>query len=161
MINMGVIWFSTMARKDSRPTTPAPGGDRDVVLLSGGNPQIPKGVGDEPVQAYIAALQDWKQAVVRRMDALIVEAVPDVRKAVKWNSPLYGVDGTTWFVGLHVMTRYVKVAFFNGKSLDPMPPVDSKPAHARYLHVSEQEPLDEAAFVAWVKAASVIPGEKM
>ncbi|OWQ48192.1 histidine kinase [Roseateles noduli] len=151
----------SMPSKSSRPTTPAPAGDRDVVLLSGGNPQIPKGHGDAPVQAYIAALQDWKQAVVRRLDALIVEAVPDVRKAVKWNSPLYGVDGTTWFLGVHVMTRYVKVAFFNGKSLDPMPPVDSKTAHARYLHVDEKEPLDEAAFVAWVKAASAIPGEKM
>jgi hypothetical protein len=150
-----------MTRKPTRPVAPAPEGGHDVVLLSGGNPQIPKGHGDAPVQAYIAALQDWKQAVVRRMDALIVEAVPDVRKAVKWNSPLYGVDGTTWFLGIHVMTRYVKVAFFKGKALDPMPPVDSKTAHARYLHVSEKAPLDEQAFTAWVKAASVIPGEKM
>ncbi|WP_431257116.1 DUF1801 domain-containing protein [Roseateles chitinivorans] len=150
-----------MTRKPSRPTAAAPADDRGVVLLSGGNPQIPKGHGDAPVQAYIAALQDWKQAVVRRMDELIVETVPEVHKAVKWNSPLYGVDGTTWFLGIHVMTRYVKVAFFNGKSLDPMPPVDSKTANARYLHVSEKEPLDESAFVAWVKAASAIPGEKM
>ena len=131
------------------------------VLLAGGNPQIPKGHGDAPVQAYIAALTGWKQTVVRRLDALVTDAVPEVRKAVKYNSPLYGMDGETWFLGVHVMTRYVKVAFFNGRSLDPMPPVESKTAHARYLHVSEQEPLDEAAFVAWVQAASELPGERM
>ncbi|MDH0865820.1 DUF1801 domain-containing protein [Mitsuaria sp. GD03876] len=132
-----------------------------MALLAGGNPQIPKGHGDAPVQAYIDALSDWKQAAVRRIDALVVETVPGVHKAVKYNSPLYGMDGMTWFLGIHVMTRYVKVAFFNGKSLDPMPPVDSKTPHARYLHVSEKEPLDEAAFVAWVRAASALPGEKM
>lgn len=131
------------------------------VLLAGGNPQIPKGHGDAPVQAYIAALTGWKQTVVRRLDALVTDAVPEVRKAVKYNSPLYGMDGETWFLGIHVMTRYVKVAFFNGRSLDPMPPVESKTAHARYLHVSEQEPLDEAVFIAWAKAASELPGEKM
>ncbi|SFR80805.1 DUF1801 domain-containing protein [Mitsuaria sp. TWR114] len=131
------------------------------VLLAGGNPQIPKGHGDAPVQAYIAALTGWKQIVVRRLDALVTDAVPEVRKAVKYNSPLYGMDGETWFLGIHVMTRYVKVAFFNGRSLDPMPPVESKTAHARYLHVSEQDPLDEAVFIAWAKAASELPGEKM
>ncbi|MBB3281416.1 DUF1801 domain-containing protein [Mitsuaria sp. BK037] len=131
------------------------------VLLAGGNPQIPKGHGDAPVQAYIAALTGWKQTVVRRLDALVTDAVPEVRKAVKYNSPLYGTDGETWFLGIHVMTRYVKVAFFNGRSLDPMPPVESKTAHARYLHVSEQDPLDEAVFIAWAKAASELPGEKM
>jgi hypothetical protein len=131
------------------------------VLLAGGNPQIPKGHGDAPVQAYIAALTGWKQTVVRRLDALVTDAVPEVRKAVKYNSPLYGMDGETWFLGVHVMTRYVKVAFFNGRSLDPMPPVESKTAHARYLHVSEQDPLDEAVFIAWAKAASELPGEKM
>lgn len=131
------------------------------VLLAGGNPQIPKGHGDAPVQAYIAALTGWKQTVVRRLDALVTDAVPEVRKAVKYNSPLYGMDGETWFLGIHVMTRYVKVAFFNGRSLDPMPPVESKTAHARYLHVSEQDPLDEALFIAWAKAASELPGEKM
>ena len=124
-------------------------------LLAGGHPRIPKGHGDAPVQAYIAALTGWKQAVVRRLDALVTDAVPEVRKAVKYNSPLYGTDGETWFLGIHVMTRYVKVAFFNGRSLDPMPPVESKTAHARYLHVSEQDPLDEALFIAWAKAASV------
>ena len=130
-------------------------------LLAGGNPRIPKGYGDAPVQAYIAALSGWKQTVVRRLDALVTDAVPEVRKAVKYNSPLYGMDGETWFLGIHVMTRYVKVAFFNGRSLDPMPPVESKTAHARYLHVSEQDPLDEAVFIAWAKAASELPGEKM
>ncbi|WP_416762821.1 DUF1801 domain-containing protein [Roseateles sp. So40a] len=132
-----------------------------VKLLAGGNPQIAKGHGDAPVQAYIAALSDWRQDVVRHIDALVTREVPGVRKAVKWNSPLYGMDGETWFLGIHVMTRYVKVAFFNGKSLDPMPPVDSKTAHARYLHVSEQDPLDEAGFLAWVRAASEAPGERM
>lgn len=144
----------------TRKTTPSSGAD-DVKLLAGGNPQIPKGYGDEPVQAYIAALDGWKRETVARLDALVVKHVPEVRKAVKWNSPLYGMDDSTWFLGLHVMTRYVKVAFFTGKSLDPMPPVDSKTANARYLHVSENEPLDERAFIAWVKAAAAMPGEKM
>lgn len=147
--------------KTSSPRKSAKGPGAEPRLLAGGNPQIPKGYGDEPVQAYIAALQGWKQDAVRRIDALVGETVASVRKAVKYNSPLYGMDGETWFLGIHVMSRYVKVAFFNGKALDPMPPVDSKTARARYLHVSEQEPLDEAAFTAWVKAASQLPGEKM
>lgn len=132
------------------------------VLLSGGNPQIPKGYGDGPVQAYIAAMPEWKQGVGRRLDALISDAAPDVRKAVKWNSPFYGAaNDEGWFVNFHCFTKYVKVAFFKGASLDPPPPGSSKHPEVRYLNVHEGEALDEAQFVAWVKQASQIPGEKM
>jgi hypothetical protein len=130
-------------------------------LLSGGNPQIPKGEGDGPVQAYIAAMPGWKSEVGRRVDALIETAVPGVRKAVKWNSPFYGADGEGWFLSFHVFERYVKVAFFRGASLDPVPPVASKHKDVRYLHIHETEPLDEAQFTAWVKQASLLPGERM
>lgn len=130
-------------------------------LLAGGNPQIAKADGDAPVQAYIAALPGWKSDVGRRLDALIVRAVPDVRKAVKWNSPLYGVEGQGWFLGLHAFAKYLKVAFFQGTSLRPVPPGDSKSKTNRYLDVREDDPLDEAQFVAWVKQASKLPGERM
>lgn len=132
------------------------------VLLSGGNPQIPKGYGDGPVQAYIAAMPEWKQGVGRRLDALISDTAPDVRKAVKWNSPFYGAaNDEGWFLNFHCFTKYVKVAFFKGASLDPPPPGSSKHPEVRYLNVHEGEALDEAQFVAWVKQASQIPGEKM
>lgn len=131
------------------------------VLLSGGNPQIPKGEGDAPVQAYIAAMPGWKRDVGRRLDALIVRAVPGVRKAVKWNSPLYGMDGRSWFLSIHCFTRYVKVAFFRGASLQPIPPGESRSKTTRYLDIHEDEPLDEAQFTAWVKQASRLPGERM
>ncbi|MFZ0267172.1 DUF1801 domain-containing protein [Caulobacter sp.] len=130
-------------------------------LLSGGNPQIAKGDGDAPVQAYIAALPDWKSDVGRRLDALIEGAVPGVRKAVKWNSPLYGVEEKTWFLSLHAFAKYIKVAFFRGAALDPLPPVGSKQKDVRYFHVHEDEPLDEAQFIDWVKQASQLPGERM
>ena len=130
-------------------------------LLSGGNPQIPKGEGDAPVQAYIAATPGWKQGVVRRVDQLIVETVPAVRKAVKWNSPLYGLDGRTWFLGLHGYDRYVKVSFFSGAALEPPPPGPSKQAHVRYLDIHESPGLDEAQFVEWVRQAAALPGERM
>jgi hypothetical protein len=130
-------------------------------LLSGGNPQIPKGEGDGPVQAYIAAMPGWKRAVGARLDALITQAVPAVRKAVKWNSPLYGMDGRSWFLGVHCYARYVKVAFFRGALLDPAPPGPSKTRSTRYLDIHEGEPLDEARFVEWVKQASRLPGERM
>ena len=130
-------------------------------LLAGGNPQIPKGEGDAPVQAYIAAMPEWKSEVGRRLDALIVAAVPEVRKAVKWNSPLYGVEEGEWFLGYHCMTRYVKVAFFHGASLRPPPPVESKQEHVRYLHVDEDGELDEAQFSDWVRQASELPGARM
>lgn len=130
-------------------------------LLAGGNPQIAKGYGDEPVQAYIAAMPEWKHEVGKRLDAIITRAVPGVRKAVKWNSPLYGADGDGWFLGLHCMTKYVKVAFFRGAALDPPPPGASKQEHVRYLDIHEDKPFDEARFENWVKQASRLPGEKM
>lgn len=130
-------------------------------LLAGGNPQIAKGYGDEPVQAYIAAMPGWKSAVGQRLDALIAEAVPDVQKAVKWNSPLYGVESGSWFLGVHCLTKYVKVAFFRGAALEPVPPGASKQAQVRYLDIYKDRPLDEAQFTAWVKQASRLPGEKM
>ncbi|WP_375268625.1 DUF1801 domain-containing protein [Phenylobacterium sp.] len=134
---------------------------RDPKLLSGGNPQIPKGYGEAPVRAYIAATPGWKREVVERLDGLITDAVPGVRKAVKWNSPLYGADDEGWFLSLHGFTRYVKVAFFRGTSLDPQPPVGSKTPETRYLHIFESEPLDEAQFTDWVRQASRLPGERM
>lgn len=130
-------------------------------LLSGGNPQIPKGLGDGPVQAYIAAMPGWKQAVGRRLDALIEQAVPGVRKAVKWNSPLYGVEEGRWFLGLHCFDRYVKVAFFEGAALNPPPPVASKQPKVRYFHVHEGDEIEQALFGDWVTQASAMPGEKM
>jgi hypothetical protein len=131
------------------------------VLLSGGNPQIAKGYGDEPVQAYLDAMPGWKRDVGRRLDALIVRTVPDVRKAVKWNSPLYGLEGRGWFLSMHCFTRYVKVAFFRGTSLRPIPPGPSKQKDVRYLDIYENDSLDEARFADWVRQASQLPGERM
>ena len=128
------------------------------VLLSGGNPQIPKGDGDGPVQAYIAAMPGWKSEVGRRLDALIVQSVPHVRKAVKWNSPFYGIEGQGWFLGIHVFARYVKIAFFYGASLQPPPPGTSKQKDVRYLDIHENDVLDETQFMSWVKQAAAIPG---
>ncbi|ATU92533.1 DUF1801 domain-containing protein [Phyllobacterium zundukense] len=130
-------------------------------LLSGGNPQIAKGYGDAPVQAYIAAMPGWKSDVGRRLDALIVRTVPGVSKAVKWNSPLYGIEGQGWFLGVHVFTNYVKVAFFRGMSLRPVPPGESKQKEVRYLNIHEDDPFDEAQLADWVKQASQLPGERM
>jgi len=131
------------------------------VLLSGGNPQIAKAYGDAPVQAYIAAMPGWKRGVGRSLDALISRAVPEVHKAVKWNTPFYGIEGQGWFVAFHCITKYIKVAFFRGTSLSPMPPVESKQKEVRYFHVHENEPIDETQFVAWIKQASQLPGERM
>ncbi len=136
-----------------------PGAD-GVVRLSGGNPQIAKGHGDGPVQAYIAAMPGWQSEVGRRLDAIIGREVPGVRKAVKWNTPLYGVEDGFWFVGYHCFARYVKVTFFRGAALDPVPPGASKQPEVRYLDISEGE-LDEAQFADWVRQASRLPGEKM
>lgn len=130
-------------------------------LLSGDNPQIAKGYGDAPVQAYIAAIPGWKQDLARHLDALIVRAVPKTQKAVKWNSPFYGMDDKHWFMSFHCFARYIKVAFFRGVSLNPMPPGTSKQKDVRYLDVHEDDELDEAQFIAWVKQASKLPGEKM
>ena len=130
-------------------------------LLSGGNPQIPKGYGEAPVQAYIAAMPGWKSDVGRRLDALITSTVPGVRKAVKWNSPFYGLEDGVWFLSFHVFAKYVKVAFFRGALLEPVPPVASKSGDTRYFHIHEDDVLDEAQVAAWVKQASALPGEKM
>jgi hypothetical protein len=133
-------------------------------LLSGGNPQIAKGYGNAPVQAYIAAMPGWKSDVGKRMDALIERTVPGVTKAVKWNSPLYGVEEGVWFLGIHCFTKYIKVAFFRGAHLRPLPPGKSKQKEVRYLDIREDDGalgLDEAQFIAWVKQASRLPGERM
>jgi hypothetical protein len=130
-------------------------------LLAGGNPQIAKAEGDAPVQAYIAAMPGWKRDVGRRLDALITRIVPGVRKAVKWNSPFYGVESQGWFLSFHCFTNYVKVAFFRGTSLSPVPPGTSKHKNVRYLDIREDDPPDEAQFAAWVKQASQLPGERM
>ena len=127
-------------------------------LLSGGNPQIPKGDGDAPVEAYIEAMPDWKRDAGRRLDALIVRTVPGVRKAVRWNSPFYGVEGRGWFVSYHCFTRYIKVTFFRGTSLEPVPPVGSKDPEARYFHIHEDDELDETLVAAWLEQASRLPG---
>ncbi|HEV2901562.1 MAG TPA: DUF1801 domain-containing protein [Pseudaminobacter sp.] len=130
------------------------------VLLSGGNPQIAKGYGDAPVQAYIAAMPGWKSDVGRRLDAIIERTVPGVRKAVKWNSPFYGVEDDVWFLSFHVFARYIKVTFFRGASLRPVPPGKSKYPEVRYLDIHEDQ-LDEAQFADWVKQAAQLPGERM
>ena len=142
------------ARSPSRKVT-------EPVLLSGGNPQIAKGYGDAPVQAYIAAMPGWKRDVGRRLDALIVRTVPGVSKAVKWNTPFYGIEKGVWFLGLHCLTKYVKVAFFRGTSLRPVPTGESKQKEVRYFHIHEDDRLDEAQFAAWVKQASQLPGERL
>ncbi|PBB64594.1 histidine kinase [Mesorhizobium sp. WSM4312] len=130
-------------------------------LLSGDNPQIAKGYGDAPVQAYIAAMPGWKREMGRRLDALIGRTVPGVHKAVKWNSPFYGIEGEGWFLSFHCFTRYIKVTFFRGMSLDPVPPGESKSRDTRYLDIHEDDAFDEAQFSAWVKQASQLPGERM
>ena len=151
------------ARKPRKPgrvaaADTAEQGEAKPVLLSGGNPQIAKADGDAPVQAYIAAMPDWKSDVGRRLDDLIVSAVPDVRKAVRWNSPFYGVEGQGWFLSYHVFTRYVKVTFLNGSSLDPLPPVESKDKDTRYYHIHENDRIDEALVADWIRQAAAIPG---
>ena len=135
--------------------------DGSPALLSGGNPQIPKGYGEAPVQAYLDAMPGWKQDVGRQLDALIVRAVPEVHKAVKWNTPFYGLEGQGWFLGFHCLTKYVKVAFFQGASLDPVPPGTSRQKDVRYLDIYEDKAIDEAQFTDWVKQASLLPGEKL
>jgi hypothetical protein len=140
------------------PATKARRKGAKVVLLSGGNPQIAKGDGDAPVQAYIAAMPGWKRSVGKRLDALIERKVPKVRKAVKWNTPLYGIEGRGWFLGFHVFARYVKVTFFRGAALKPLPPGPSKDKNTRYLDIHEDDELDEAQLASWVKQAAALPG---
>lgn len=138
------------------------GMSKEPVLLSGGNPQIAKGEGDAVVQSYIDAMPGWKQDVGRWLDDAVSRAVPGVRKAVKWNTPFYGVpDGTGWFMGFHCVTKYVKVTFFNGADLDPVPPVASKQARVRYVHVHEDDTRDEALFAEWIRQAAALPEEKL
>ena len=133
--------------------------EKAPVLLAGGNPQIAKAEGDAPVQAYIAAMPGWKSGLGRKLDSLVTANVPNVRKAVKWNSPFYGVEGKGWFLSFHVFTHYVKVTFFNGASLRPLPPGGTeKSKEARWIDIKEDEPLDEAQFADWVRQASAIPG---
>ncbi len=127
-------------------------------LLTGGNPQIAKGDGDEPVQAYIAAMPGWKSAVGKQLDELITRAIPSVRKAVKWNSPFYGIEGQGWIMSFYCFTRYIKVTFQQGTLLDPLPPVESKHPNVRYFHIHEEDVVDEKQFTRWVKQASKLPG---
>ena len=136
--------------------------EKQPKLLAGGNPQIAKADGDEPVQAYIEAMPGWKSGVGRRVDELVVGAVPDVRKAVKYNSPLYGAEGREdWFLSMHCFTKYVKVAFFGGAELNPLPPGESKQERVRYIDIHEDDQIDEAQFTAWVEQASKLPGEDL
>ena len=130
-------------------------------LLSGGNPQIPKGDGDAPVQAYIAAMPGWKRGVGRYLDTLIERTVPAVRKAVRWNSPFYGIEGRGWFLSFHCFTKYIKVTLLNGASLRPVPPVASKHEQVRYFHIHEDDEPDEALLVNWLEQASALPGEEL
>jgi hypothetical protein len=152
LVRQAVALNSSGKSKASKARTRA----KPVKLLSGGNPQIAKADGDAPVQAFIAAMPGWKRDVGRRLDALIVQSVPKVRKAVKWNSPFYGIEGRGWFLGFHVYTNYVKVTFFQGTSLRPVPP-GGKAKDARWIDVREDD-LDEAQLVAWVKQAAALPG---
>jgi hypothetical protein len=157
--------ISTLATK-SKPlaSKPKPVNARKgqkVVLLSGGNPQIAKDDGDVPVQAYIAAMPGWKRDVGRWLDALIVRTVPGVRKAVRWNTPFYGLEGQGWFLGFHCITKYVKVAFFRGASLRPLPPGESKQKEVRYLDIYEDDQLDEKLVASWIRQASELPGEPL
>ena len=130
-------------------------------LLAGGNPQIAKGHGDAMVQEFINAMPDWKQDVGRWIDAVITRTIPGVHKMVKWNTPVYGVDGETWFLGFHCLTKYVKVAFLKGAHLTPMPPGTSKQKDPRYLDIHADALPDEAQFVSWVKQAAQLPGDKL
>ena len=130
-------------------------------LLAGGNPQIAKAGGDAPVQAYIAAMPGWKSDIGRRLDTLVARTVPGVRKAVKWNSPFYGVERQGWFLNFHTFTKYVKVAFFRGTSLRPVAPGESRHKEVRYLDIHEDDQFDEVRFAAWVKQVSRLPGERM
>ena len=149
-----------MARKATKSEgQPAKGAA--PVLLSGGNPQIPKGEGDAPVQTYIAAMPGWKRDMGRRIDTIITRAIPGVRKAVKWNSPFYGLENGYWFLSYHCFTKYIKVAFFRGTSLRPVPPGESRHKDVRYLDIYEDEPFDEELVASWIRQASELPGENL
>jgi hypothetical protein len=146
------------SKRTGSPSEPVDASPAKPKLLAGGNPQIAKADGDAPVQAYIAAMPGWKRQAGRDLDALIVRTVPDVRKAVRWNSPFYGVDGQGWFLSFHCFTKYIKVTLFRGRSLSPLPPVESKDKEARYFHIHESEQLDEKLVASWIRQASELPG---
>jgi hypothetical protein len=162
--------MATQTKSAAKRAAKTPSGKRKAVgkkapakpvLLSGGNPQIAKGYGDAPVRAYIAAMPGWKRDVGRRLDAIIARVVPGVRKAVKYNSPMYGLEDDLWFLSYHCFAKYVKVAFFRGASLRPMPPGTSKQKQVRYLDIYEDDGIDEDQFADWVKQASRLPGERL
>ena len=155
LVKAAVALNTGAAKPKTKASTTKPG---PVKLLSGGNPQIAKADGDAPVQAFIAAAPGWKREACQRIDALIVRAVPTVKKAVKWNSPFYGVECKGWFVSYHIFNTYVKINFFFGRKLKPMPPVESKDPNARYVHLHEDGVFDEAQFMDWVKQAAKLPG---
>lgn len=140
------------------PIEPGPDG---VILLAGGNPQIAKGDGRPPVRAYLDAMPGWKGEIGRHLDELIRAELPDVRQAVRWNSPFYGVDGNGWFVSMHCMTKYVKVTWLNGGQLDPLPPETSKYPAVRYSNIREGDPIDDAQIRAWVRQAAALPGDPL
>ena len=148
-----------MANSQASPLTPP--ADRGPVLLAGGNPQIARGLGDAPVQAWIAVLPGWKRTLCQSLDRLVVDSVPGAQKAVKWNSPLYGVEEGRWFLGLHCFAGYVKLAFFQGAALTPMPPGISKQPKMRYLDIREAEGFDPAQLADWFRQAARLPGERM
>ena len=159
------IGKNTMAAKTSKKSSKAANNaDKRAAkpkLLSGGNPQIAKAYGDAPVQDYIAAMPGWKRDVGRQLDALITRTVPNVHKAVKWNTPFYGIEGQGWFLAFHCYTNYVKVGFFRGTSLHPLPPGASKIKGQRYLDIRENDQIDEAQFAGWVMQASQMPGGRL
>jgi hypothetical protein len=157
---------------EKRKAHPSPGSSRRTPskakaaaakpkLLSGGNPQIAKADGETPVQAYISAMPGWKRDVGCHLDAVIVRTVPNVRKAVRWNSPFYGIEGQGWFLAFHCFTKYVKVTFLRGASLRPLPPVESKDPNARYFHIHEDDQLDEDLLASWIRQASELPGDPL
>ncbi|MBL9079954.1 MAG: DUF1801 domain-containing protein [Planctomycetes bacterium] len=152
-----------MRKPSGRRSTSEPRSRRAPKRLAGGNPQIAKADGDAPVQAFLAAMPGWKQVVGRQLDALVVRTVPGVRKAVRWNTPFYGVDGNGWFLAFHCLTSYVKVTFFRGTSLRPVPPEASKHRGTRYAHLREADAgaLDEAQWVDWIRQAAALPGEPL
>ncbi len=148
-----------LAAKEIKPAKA--GKSEKIVLLSGDNPQIAKGDGDAPVQTYIAAMPGWKSDIGKRLDALIVRTVPNVRKAVRWNTPFYGVEGQGWFLGFHCFTKYLKVVFLRGTSLRPLPPVESKDPNTRYFHIHKDDQLDEELVASWIRQASELPGDPL
>lgn len=148
------------ATKSKRPLAP-PGNPNEPILLSGGNPQIAKADGDAPVQAYIAAMPGWKGEVGRYLDDLIMQTVPEVRKAVRWNSPFYGIEGQGWFLSYHCFTKYIKITFLRGAHLNPLPPVESKDPNTRYLHIYEGERVDKKQLQNWLRQAAGMPGDPL